>query len=104
MSSRHPTLVRRNSRLRRPKHQSGENFVWPAIKNECDLLVEAYKNSPCQILHHIAILVLASTIVCMQVQICFAQSVVSEKVVQHAYYRISTFASVHCLIYEVIDL
>ena len=28
------TFVRRNRCLRRPKHQSGENLVWPTIKKE----------------------------------------------------------------------
>ena len=49
MSSRELTLVRRNRCLISPKQQSGENFVWPTIKNE--------------VLEHGIVFVLADTIV-----------------------------------------
>ena len=34
MSSRQLTRVRRKRCLTKPKYQSGENFVWPTIKND----------------------------------------------------------------------
>ena len=52
MSLRQLTLVRRKRCLIKPKHQSGENFVCPTIKNESVICVQANNCAPQQILEH----------------------------------------------------
>ena len=69
-----------------------------------DLLVETNQDSPSQILHHITVLVLARTIVSMQMQIGLAKTVGVEKVVQHADDAVGSLSSVHRLVNQVIDL
>ena len=69
-----------------------------------DLLVETNQDSPSQILHHITVLVLARTIVSMQMQIGLAKTVGVEKVVQHADDAVGSLSGVHCLVNQVIDL
>ena len=46
MSSRHPIFVWRYACLNRPKHQSGENFVCPTIRN--DVIVSFRPTKTCQ--------------------------------------------------------
>ena len=63
-----------------------------------DLLVETNQHSPSQILYHITVLVLARTIVSMQMQIGLAKTVGVEKVVQHADDAVGSLSGVHCLV------
>lgn len=67
-------------------------------------VIESGQNSPRQILHHKTILVLAGTVVSMEVETDFTKVVVGEEVVKETDYAVPTLPNVHTLINEVIDL
>ena len=73
-----------------------EGYLYPVIESD--------QNTPCKVLHHKSIFVLAGTIVCMEDKVPFTQIVMGEKVVKERYGTISTFADADPLIDEVIDL
>ena len=55
--------------------------MWPTIKKrQGDLLVETNQDSPSQVLHYVAVFILAGTIISMQMEIGLAKIVCVEKV------------------------
>ena len=53
-------------------HQSGENSVCPTIKDSVIFLFRP-QDPPCKVLHYVAVLVLARTIISMKMEISFPQ-------------------------------
>ena len=73
-------------------------------EGECDLFVETNQHSPCQVLHHVAVLILAGAIVGMKVKVGLSQTVGFQEVVYHADDVVGPFTGVHGFVNKVIDL
>ena len=69
-----------------------------------DCTVPTSKSPPHQVLHHQVVLVLASTVVSMQIKKNFTQTVVFEEEVKPTYHSIGSFASFSTLICDKVDL
>ena len=65
----------------KPKHQSGENFVCPVIMKERG--VQACEDTPQQVSYH-SVLVLTSTVVCVEVNFPLTEPMYLKEVVEHA--------------------
>ena len=64
-----------------------EGYLYP--------IVESGQNTPCKVLHHITIFVLAGTVVSMEAEVDFPEVVMGEKVVQEADGTVPTLTDVH---------
>ena len=73
-------------------------------EGECDIFVEINRHSPSQVVHHVAVLILAGAIVGMKVKVGLSQIVGLQEVVYHADDVVDPFTSVHSFINKVIDL
>ncbi len=85
-----PTRLRRYSRFKRPKHQSGSNLVCPTTKNEMVI--------------YCTVLVLATAVIGMQVYLLLTKAVMVKEVVEHANHCIRSLAAVRSFINLKIDL
>ena len=90
--------------FRRPKYQSGENLVRPAIINDRrDVVVETGKYAPQQVSYH-DVFILTPTVARVKKDIFLAEPMYFKEMMEHAHHRISTLAHVNRLINEVVDL
>ena len=67
-------------------------------------VVESGQNTPCKVLHHITMFVLAGTVVSMEAEVDFPKVVMGEEVVQEADGTVPTLTNVDGLVDEVIVL
>jgi len=75
--------VLRTACLAKPKHQSGENLVWPATRKEyrmlqCKPTINYY--SPGIIPKKVIVFILTSVVVCVDIGICLTKPKVLKKV------------------------
>ena len=73
-------------------------------EGESDGFIQARQDTPCKVLHNVSILVLAWTIVCMQVEVDFSQTVCGKEMVDHADDTIGPLSCIHSFVNEVVDL
>ena len=77
-----------------PHHHEGQG----------NLLVQPCHHPPGQVLHDVAVLILAAAVIRMQVKSCFTYVVCAQEVMQHADHAISPFATVDRLINKIVHL
>ena len=91
--------------LEQPKAPVGEELrVAHYQEGKCDLFVEINQHYPCQVLHHVVVLILARAIVSMKVKVGLSQIVGLQEVVYHADDVVGPFTGVYGFVNKVIDL
>ena len=67
-------------------------------------LVQTSRDTRHQVAHHDVVLILACTVVCMQLQVVLADSIGFQEVVQKRYHHVGPLPRWRCLVYQVVYL